>query len=395
MAESDSQRGSIDNESEMLPQDPPPWIVRFTTWLLLAFMCLALIASVVVRLPETVHCAFVLVPETGADPIQAPHQGVINRIAVSEGAVVKKGAELFVLRSDEIRGLDTQFRTLTEDLRVHEDGLARSDSAYTAQANMKQAEVEQAESEVKFRENHATTSRDLADRMEKLSKQGGFSQVDMIRMRLDTAASEKDLSVAQRTLQQVQLDRQRMETEHARMRGEQQAEIEKLKFRIAALKADLENAQDNLLTVRSPYDSVVISLDQRTVGSVVTQGQILCQLSPHDAQPRARMIVSEAALAKLAPAQRVRYFFEAYPYQRYGTVAGKLDWISPSTVNATDGAHFIALASLDRTEIGNQHGKHLPLRVGMRGDAHITVGRRTPIEYVLEPIHQLRENMSQ
>ncbi len=395
MAESGSQRGSIDAESEMLSQDPPPWIVRFTAWLLLAFMCLALVASIVVKLPETVHCAFVLVPETGADPVQAPHQGVINRIAVSEGAVVKKGAELFVLRSDEIRGLDTQFRTLTEDLRVHEDGLARSDAAYTAQASMKQAEVDQAESEVKFRENHAKTSRDLADRMEKLSKQGGFSQVDLIRMRLDLAGSEKDLSVAQRTLQSVNLDRQRMETEHARMRGEQLAEIEKLKFRIAALKADLENAQDNLLTVRSPYDSVVISLDQRTVGSVVTQGQVLCQLSPHDAQPHARMIVGEAGLAKLAPAQRVRYFFEAYPYQRYGTVAGKLDWISPSTVNATDGSHFIALASLDRTDIGAQHGKHLPLRVGMKGEAHITVGTRTPIEFVLEPIHQLRENMSQ
>lgn len=395
MAEGTNQRGSLDNESEMLPQDPPSWIVRFTAWLLLAFLGVAFLAAIVVKLPETVHCQFVLVPETGADPLQAPHQGTITKIAVAEGSVVKKGAELFVLRSDEIRGLDTQYRTLTEDLRVHEDGLARSDSAYTAQANMKQAEVEQAESEVKFRENHAKTSRDLADRMEKLSKQGGFSQVDMIRMRLDTAASEKDLSVAQRTLQQVQLDRQRMETEHARLRGEQVAEIEKLKFRIAALKADLENAQDNLLTVRSPYDAVVISLDQRSVGSVVTQGQILCQLSPHDAQPHARMIVNEAALAKLAPAERVRYFFEAYPYQRYGTVSGKLDWISPSTVSASDGTHFIALASLDRTEIGSTRGKHLPLRVGMRGDAHITVGSRTPIEFVLEPIHQLRENMRQ
>ena len=49
-------------------------------------------------------------------------------------------------------------------------------------------------------------------------------------------------------------------------------------MRIAALKSDLENSQENLLTVRSPYDGVVISLDQRTVGSVVQQGQVLCQL---------------------------------------------------------------------------------------------------------------------
>jgi hemolysin D len=158
------------------------------------------------------------------------------------------------------------------------------------------------------------------------------------------------------------------------------------------LKSDLENAQDNMLTVRSPYDGVVISLDQRTAGSVVNQGQVLCQLSPLNARPRARMVVNEGSLAKLASEQKVRYFFEAYPYQRYGSVDGKLSWVSPSTVSGSDGPHFIALASLDRTEIGRSE-KKFPLRVGMRGDAHIIIGGRTPIEYILEPIHQLRENM--
>jgi hypothetical protein len=55
----------------------------------------------------------------------------------------------------------------------------------------------------------------------------------------------------------------------------------------------------------------------------------------------------------------------------------------------------MALASLDKPSISSRAGKEMPLRVGMRGDAHIIVGGRTPIEYVLEPIHQLRENMRQ
>ena len=67
---------------------------------------------------------------------------------------------------------------------------------------------------MKFRENHAKTSRDLYQRMEKLAKEGGFSEIDLIQMKLDLAGSEKDLSVAQKTLQQVNLDRERMETEH-------------------------------------------------------------------------------------------------------------------------------------------------------------------------------------
>src|SRR6266705_2070990 len=390
-----TERGSLDVESEMLPQEPPPWIMRSTAWLLLAAFLFALLVAIVMRLPETVHCQFVLIPATGADPIQSPRQAIISRVAVEEGQPVKAGEDLFILRSDEIRGWDTQFRTLTEDLHGKEESLTESDTAYAAQLNIKKAEVEQAKSEVKFRENHAGTSRELVTRMEKLAKLGGESEIDLVKLKLDLAGSEKDFSVAQRTVQQVNLDRERMETERQRQRGEQLADIEKLKMRIGALKADLENTQQNLLTVRSPYDGVIISMDQRTVGSVVQQGQVLCQLAPKDAKPRARMTLNETGLPKLAVSQRVRYFFEAFPYQRYGAVTGKLDWISPSAVTTTDGTHFVALGSLDRYEISPRAGQVLALRVGMRGNAHVIVGGRTLIEYAFEPIRQLRESMKQ
>ena len=390
-----TQRDSLDTESELSPQEPPHWVIRSTAWLLIAAFLFALLIAIVMRLPETVDCRFVLIPATGADPIQAPRQAIISRVIVEEGQPVKAGEELFVLRSDEIGGWDTQFRTLNEDLRTKQESLNRNESAYAAQLGIKTAEIEQAKSEVKFRENHAQTSRELVTRMEKLAKQGGESEVDLIKLKLDLAGSEKDFSVAQRTLQQVTLDRERMETEHARVRGEEQAEVEKLKMRIAALKTDLENAHQNLLTVRSPYEGVVISMDQRTAGSFVQQGQVLCQLAPEGSKPRARMSLNESGLPKLAVAQRVRYFFEAFPYQRYGTVTGKVDWISPSAVTTTEGSRFVALGSLDSYEISSQAGQALPLRVGMRGDAHVIVGGRTLIEYAFEPIRQLRESMRQ
>ncbi|PYJ44684.1 MAG: hypothetical protein DME80_05455 [Verrucomicrobia bacterium] len=377
-----SQRSSLDLESEMLPQEPPHWIIRAVAWLLLAAFLSALLIAIVVRLPETVRSRFVLIPATAADPIQSPRQATISRVAVAEGQPVKAGEELFVLRSDEIRGWDTQFRALTEDLHTKEEGLTQYKTAYAAR-------------EVGFRQNHLATTRDLVARMEKLAKQGGESEIDLVKLKLDLAGSEKDLSVAQRSLQQVNLDRERIETEHARQRGEQQAEIEKLKMHISALKTDLVNTNQNLLTIRSPYEGIITSVDYRTIGSVVQQGQVLCQLAPKDLKPKARMTLSEAGLAKLAVAQRIRYFFEAFPYQRYGTVTGKLDWVSPSAVTTAEGAYFIALGSLDRYEISPRTGQALPLRVGMKGEARIIVGGRTLIDYAFEPIRQLRESMKQ
>jgi multidrug efflux pump subunit AcrA (membrane-fusion protein) len=379
-----------ESESEMLPQDPPPRVIRGIAWLLIAIFFTGIIAAITVHLPETVSAPFILVPQNGADPIQSSRLAVVSAVKVSEGETVKAGQELFILRSDEIRGLSTQANSLTEDLRTHEQGLAKADAAYASQLEIKLAEISNAESEVKFREKHVATSHELVDRMETLSAKGGISQVELIRLRLDLAASEKDLSVAQRTLQQVTLDRQRMESEHARLRDEQVAEIEKLKFRVAALKTDLENSQQNMLSVRAPYDGVVISLAQRNSGSVVQNGQELCQLARIDAKPHARLLLSEAGLPKLAVGQRVRFFFDAFPYQRYGAVDAKLNWISPSAVLTSDGSHFVGLASLEENK--KPHSKVQP-RVGMRGQARIVVGRRTLIEYAFEPIRQLRENI--
>jgi len=124
-----TQRDSLETESELSPQEPPPWIIRWTAWLLIAAFLFALLIAIVMRLPETVNCRFVLIPATGADPIQSPRQAVISRVVVEEGQTVKPGEDLFVLRSDEIGGWDTQFRTLNEDLRTKQESLNRNESA--------------------------------------------------------------------------------------------------------------------------------------------------------------------------------------------------------------------------------------------------------------------------
>ncbi len=380
---------SLDTESEMLPQDPPPKVVRFIAWWLIALFVVGLIAAIAIHFPETENAPFVLVPSEGADPIQSPRLATVNRVSVNEGQTVGAGAELFVLRSDEIRGWDTEVRTLGEDLRTHELTLTKMDEANAAEADIKSAQVAQAESELRFREKQTNSNSDLLTRLEKLSKSGGFSQVDLIRLRMDAAGAEKDEAVAKRTLEQVKLERQQLENEHARKRAEEAGEVEKLKMKLAGLRANLENSQQNLLTIRAPYEAVVISLAQRSAGSVVQSGQELCQLARADAKPLARLALNESGLAKLSVNQPVRFFLEAFPYQRYGVLSGTLDWVSPSAVAATGGAHFVALASIDQN--ANHH--HLALKPGMKGEARIRVGSRTLIEYAFEPIKQLRESV--
>jgi multidrug efflux pump subunit AcrA (membrane-fusion protein) len=386
-----SQQGTlIPGEGELLPQEPPPQVIRWAGWLLLAIFIVAVLVSVLVHIPETVRCSFVLVPENGADPIQSPLMAVVQAVKVAEGQEVPAGAELFVLRSDEIWAWQTQLQTSEEDLRSNQKRSAKLEEYFTAQLAINSEEIQQAERDVSFREKHLATSHDVLNRNQKLADEKLVSEVEMLQRRLALAESEKDLNVAERRVQQLNLQRKQLETDRARQRADEQSDMEKLKVRIEALKRQLENCAGDLMSIRAPYHAAAISLAHRNAGAVVQNGGELCQLARAEGEPRAHLLLQEAGVPKLVPGQKVRLFFEAFPYQRYGTVTGKLEWISPAAVSSPEGQRFTGRASLDQTTI-HTRDQERPLRVGMKGEARLVVGSRTLIEYAFEPLRQLRE----
>jgi membrane fusion protein len=385
-----SQTSRLDEPSALLPTDPPARVARFTGWLLLAvFAAVAAFASLM-KLPETVQAPFVLVPEDGSDPIQAPLAAEVAAVRVREGQAVKAGDELFSLRSDEIRNRQTRLRQLQEDQHALEDRIKKLDEAHTAELSIKDAEIAQAEREVVFRQKHSDTSNDFLQRAQALAKDGLISQVELLNHELAAAASEKDLVLGEKGKQQLELQRQGLVTARARQRTEETAEAEKTKMQIALLKQQLENCVGDVKAVRAPYDAVVLSVNQRNAGNVVAAGTELCQLARAGARPRVRLILTETGVPRLKPGQQVRLRFEAFPYQRYGSAPARLEWISPAAVSGLNGSGFLAAASME------SEGKNPKLKpqVGMRGEARILVGRRSLMEKIFEPLRMLRENVA-
>jgi hemolysin D len=375
---------------QMLRPDPPPQIIRWTAWLLMGIFIVLFLASVLVRIPETVRCPFVLVPQNGADPIQSPLLALVQAVKVTEGQEVPAGTELFVLRSDEIRAWQTQLRTGEEDLRNLQTRTGKMEEYYNAQVAIKKQEIQSAERDADFRKEHLATMRDVLERNQKLADEKLVSQIEMLDHRLTVAESEKDLNVAQRRVEQLALQQQQLDTERARQRADEQSEVEKLKVRIEALKRQLENCAGDVMSIRAPYRAAVISLAHRNPGGVVQNGAELCQLARAEGEPRVRLLLQESGVPKLAPGQKVRLFFDAFPYQRYGTITGELQWISPAAVSSPEGQRFTGRATLDQTAFRTR-GQERPLRVGMKGEARLLVGTRTLVEYAFEPLRQLRE----
>jgi hypothetical protein len=154
MAEAITTADRIDTESDMLPQEPPPWVIRFAARLLIGLFTVALLAAIIVKLPETVNCAFILVPKEGADPIQSPRVAVMHRIGVTEGQTINQGTgDVRPAVGRDPRASTRSFAARRKICARRNKDMAKADAAYASQMDIKLAEISQAESEVKFRES--------------------------------------------------------------------------------------------------------------------------------------------------------------------------------------------------------------------------------------------------
>ena len=387
-----TQSSTWEEDAPLVASEPPPWFARALSWLLISLFAVIVIASIAVRVSETVNARFILVTEGGADPIASPRQAVLERVNLKVGQEVKKGDPLFVMRVDDVRDWATDTEARRQSLGSLRQTSEKLEESHASALRIKDGEIEQARREVTFRTSHLETMRDLWGRVQKLAATGFISDIELAAHRLSLEQSEKDLELARKELAERQLERESLELTRGRQRIEERAAMDDLSIRIAALDAPLTASSNGLLEIRAPYDAVCIAVTRQNAGSVVAPGEELCQLSPVSGRLEARLELPESGLSQLQAKQPVRLFFDAFPYQRYGVLTGAIDWISPAAVSRSGGPAFVARASLEGSEI-RSGDRSYPLRAGMQGQARITVGRRALIEYAFEPLRKIRENL--
>jgi HlyD family secretion protein len=160
--------------------------------------------------------------------------------------------------------------------------------------------------------------------------------------------------------------------------------------------------------LRSPRDATVLEVASRPEGSVVREAEPLVRLVPADAPIVADIHIDTRDVARLRVGDAVTVKFEALPWQQFGFAQGVLRSLAPDTLtdenpresadamtapglkSATRGGtiHYRALVDLTETKFRN-----LPtdfgLRPGMRIIASIKIGRRSVLDYILNPITRI------
>lgn len=226
-------------------------------------------------------------------------------------------------------------------------------------------------------------------RVERAWRRGAVAEIELLRRQDEHAA----LRQAEARLHQEQ---ERLQRERQGLVAQQQKAGTDLELRLselASLRNELRqrithNESARLRAVESPIDGTVATLDL-VAGSTIHAPQLLATIVPRDADLVADVYVPSRAVGLIAPGQRVRLRFDAFPQQQFGTANGRVRSIAeyvllPADVPATFGlreASYKVRIGLERDRVTDAHGSYR-LRPGMLLVAEIVLENRRLIDWL-------------
>jgi HlyD family secretion protein len=145
--------------------------------------------------------------------------------------------------------------------------------------------------------------------------------------------------------------------------------------------------------IRAPVNGVIASLDVPGAGAVVEQGSRIATIVPKDARLVAEVQVPNKDVAFVAPGRRAKVKIDAFPYQDYGTITGRVSNVSPDArADERFGSFYKVTISLDQ-EAFRVGGQSLSLRSGLTLTAGIVTERKSVLSLLLDPFRKVRGAM--
>ena len=245
----------------------------------------------------------------------------------------------------------------------------------------------------------ALVEKSLASKLKLLDSQQRLVEA---KSRLDTNLGEQkklDEQIAQTVAERDAFTEEwqrKLSEELAQSRSERDATAARLS------KAKLRR---ELSVLRAPADATVLEVADRPAGSVMREAETLMRLVPTDAPLLAEVEIDPRDVARLHVGDAVTLKLEALPWQQFGLAHGVLRSLSPdvladdnaretaaemNTTGLKSTAHQTPIHYRARIEVTKTEFRNLPdgfiLRPGMRLVGDIKVGRRSVLQYILNPI---------
>ncbi len=235
-------------------------------------------------------------------------------------------------------------------------------------------------------------SRDREEVIKTLADKGIVSAAELSAQMVETNRIQGELMSADSALQTARAQHQDAKSTYDELildaREENLAAMDETVAELGQIERQLEESHAQLadLTLRSPTDGVVQTVDGGGVDEVLPPGAPIASVLPTDLDLVAVVELSPRDVGHVVPGEDVVIRITSFDQKKFGTIAGVVESISPTTeANEKDEPYFRVIVRLDDDHMGE--GAHRrPLRAGMEANAEIITATRTVAEYLLKPI---------
>ncbi len=370
----------------------PSWIIILTTLALGVFLSWAAFAP----LDEIVRGQGAMVSSSKPQIVQNLEGGILAELMVKEGDIVEAGDVLARLHStkfqtsvdeieDQIAVLDTrQLRLEAElagqfDFHVPEALAARTPHIVASERALLKARQSDFVSRSEGAQAVLQQAKQEMDLLDKLFKQKVVALIEVTRARKAYADAK------------IRLDEIVTQTELER--AQEYSDVLK---EAALLRQTLKASQDQLTrtVLTAPMRGIVNRLSVTTIGGVVQPGQELAQIIPVDEELYLEARVKPQDIANVRPGQSATVKLSAYDYTIFGSLPGKVTFISADTfedeTRRDAQPHYKVSLAVDMDALTDRQ-RSIELRPGMLADVELHTGEKTVLQYLLKPLYKSSE----
>jgi multidrug efflux pump subunit AcrA (membrane-fusion protein) len=139
-------------------------------------------------------------------------------------------------------------------------------------------------------------------------------------------------------------------------------------------------------TVFAPVSGEINGLSINTTGAVVQTSQVLLTIIPENAELVAETFLLNKDIGFVNKGQEVIVKVEAYPFQKFKTITGKVAYVSPNSyADENLGNVYKLKISLDDDYLTSD-GLRYYVSPGMQVSAEVKIGKRRILDFFLEPV---------
>lgn len=322
--------------------------------------------------------------------IQSSDGGVVEELLVKEGDQVSKGQLLVKLDTTKAEAAYLEIRAKATALRAAK---ARMDAEILGGAPVFPKEVAEYP---QFRDNQL-----LLLRKRRQAIEGELSALDTILAlaKRELEMNQPLLATGDISLAEVLKVQRQVADLQAQIVNKRNKYIQDLQAELSKVEEDLASAEQTLAQRKdlldrtqlvSPVSGVVKNVRITTLGGVVRASEEVMQIVPLEDDLIVEAKVRPADIAFIKPGLQANAKIDAYDYTIYGSLAGRVTYISADTLTEdlkqNEQAYYRVQVRTSGKRFSGRPDQQLEIQPGMTATVEIKTGSNTILRYMIKPL---------